>query len=177
MGTDIHYSCYKDKKVLDVDINIRRNYLLFAVLNNVRNRWGLTPIVGSRKIPDEVRDFYIFESIYYHSKSCLTSTEILKWFETPHTITNSGIVSKEEFLDWDGHTPFTSYSQGLGGPNIVMHDTEENEQINLDSISDVTHLRVYWKESINLQLESFRSQIEKLHDIHGEFLFCFGFDS
>ena len=59
MGTDIHYSFEKKNKdnrweVIETDIHIYRNYLLFAVLANVRNRWtDLEYISEPRGLPDE----------------------------------------------------------------------------------------------------------------------------
>lgn len=193
MGTDIHYSFEKKNKdnrweVIETDIHIYRNYLLFAVLANVRNRWtDLEYISEPRGLPDDIllqdeldRGLDLI-SYYYgdHSYSWLTSSEIFDWFTKEHIIKDSGIVNVTDYLNWDGVTPFTSYCQGIGGPNIKLYDDVRGifKLFDFKEFKDVTHVRAYWNEDVNKSLQNFKERIETLVRVHGELRFVFGFDS
>lgn len=204
MGSDIHYTFQKKENGIWKDIdglergydenwkpkefNIGRNYILFSVLAGVRNRWDIKPIAEPRGLPEGIQEEYDDEyQEWYneygdHSYSWLTSTEILQWFADHKTyiITESGIVTREEFHSWDGVTPFDCYSQSIGGPNIKVLDSIENNYLlnfNLKAYNDYTHVRVQWKEDIIPSIKYFEDMISKLHLQYGEVRFVFGFDS
>lgn len=66
-----------------------RNYLLFAILANVRNHWDIKPISKPKGVPEDVTEEVKRECEYWdcdgHSHSYLTLTELLNFdqWDTP----------------------------------------------------------------------------------------------
>lgn len=174
-----------------------RHYALFSWLAGVRNggSHAIVPIAERRGLPadfkmgpeeahqtsivnvDPRRAKYLDEGecasgIYNmrmgdHSYSWLSLDEILS-AKLP-SAWRAGIVHREFFDSWDGHTAPPSYSQGIWGPGVSVADSPTD----LDERS--THVRVWWREEHDFQY--FLDEIKRLQAQHGECRMVFGFDS
>ena len=195
MGTDIYYHIQEkttedEREVwmtLEDDENyeslthIGRNYLLFSVLANVRNGYGVAgirsydpvePIAMPRDLPpDSDLDYE-----YMHSVSYLSFDEILDYFKEPHITTRYGVVTKQAYESWDGVTSPDSWSLGIGGGSTVVYDAV-GKGIGQVLADDITHVMISWPVNINEELDYFKNIIETIKSEHeGELRIVFGFD-
>lgn len=106
MGCDIHeYLEYKEDGVwkLGPEINLERNYDMFAILADVRNYDGFEQIVEPRGVPadscQEILDACAQWEGDGHSHSYLTLADILN-FDWTKTITQSGFVAYRGYASW-----------------------------------------------------------------------------
>ena len=103
-----------------------------------------------------------------HSFSWVSSKEVLE-AELPSVIRH-GIISKEQYLEWDGVSQPNSWSGGISGSNINVD--------NPGSITgSTTHVAIKWRVSVKDELGYFIEEIKKQHDEYGEVRYVFGFDS
>ena len=205
MGADIHYTFQKKNVVDEREVwetietddsygskfHIGRHYLLFAALADVRNGFGFGGISTHEPIPymalpkgipddmdiDEYGDS-VSDNKWYgdHSYSYLSGDEILDYFKTPNITTRYGIISKNQYLEWDGKSSPTSWSGGVSASDISIYDaSNEGAGVSLDD--DVTNVRIKWECDVNKELGYFKSIIEHLTNEHGEVRMVFGFDS
>lgn len=180
---------------------INRHYQLFAVLADVRNGFGfagcitgipVVPISMPRGLPDDVEEerYDEDEDCWYndygdHSFSWLLGSEMLEWWENAPTVTKIGILTLEDFLNWDGKSEYEgSWCGGIGGPDIHVYDTLEKDDAwiirNFDfkQYSHITHVRTSWQVDLKNELSYFfDGMIKPLVDEYGEIRFVFGFDS
>lgn len=175
-----------------------RHYALFAWLAGVRNGGShcITPIAEPRGLPEDFtldgdeghqtsianldprREKWLEESertsglkdiwMGDHSYSWLGADEILS--AKPPSAWRSGIVDREFFDSWDGHTAPSSYSQGIWGQGVVV--AADPTSIDMDK---ATHVRVWWREEQDFSY--FIQEIQRLKAQHGECRMVFGFDS
>ncbi len=141
MGCDIHLYVearengkWAHKNVIGYN---GREYNLFSVLANVRNRHDLTPICEPKGLPtgmsSEVANKMESGVYAYHSHSWLTLSEIQS-FDWTKTATLSGVVNGPEYLHWISYNKTVGkgpdyYCQGAGGPNIQHITEQEMESI------------------------------------------------
>lgn len=190
MGTDIHNTF--EKKVADrwveIDIDtdnwdspyhLRRHYLLFSVLANVRNGFGfggvhtytpVTPIAMPRGLPEgyDDGDFKWGE----HSQSWLLGSEILNYFKDSNHSSRTGVVSKEFYDSWGGVSSPEVWSGGVVGSDVTICENLEDA-----NNPKYTHYRISWDIDLLDELDYFKEMIEELVDEHGEIRMVFGFDS
>lgn len=182
---------------------IGRHYQLFAVLADVRNGYGfagcvtgipVVPISKPRGLPDDIcndspNHYGVYEDHYHiygdHSYSWLLGSEMLEWWENAPTVTKIGILTLEDFLNWDGKSEYEgSWCGDISGPGIHVYDTLEKDDAwfirNFDfkQHSNITHVRTSWQVDLKNELSYFfDGMIKPLVDEYGEFRFVFGFDS
>lgn len=180
MGTDIHADTQKKTesgyKSVKSEWQQGRNYFLFAWLAGVRNGTGfagtpthtpIVPISEPRGLPPDIADRDI--DLGDHSFSWLTSTEILS-AKKPTGVTRTGIVTIEEYREWDGVSSPQGWCGGISGRDIVVSDP--------DSITEKTsHVQISWALNAANELDYFVDEIRRLHELHGEVRVVFGFDS
>lgn len=221
MGTDVH-SIFEVKKEIFLDkhpelsllvdtsqdwIQIsenpwseNRDYLLFAVLANVRNGYGfgglyrhepLEPITDHRGIPDDFSAEYQIKDSWWgnHSHTWLLGSEFMNWYNGDIiSLVHTGYISKKEFDKWDGNEP-DCYSGCINGPGIILSDdvnsftrvnsTQLNENQPIVSITpETTHVRVWWSQSVQSSISDFYEDVVKpLMDYYGDFRLVMSFDS
>ena len=107
-----------------------RNYELFALLAGVRNRFEFTSPWKHRGMPEDSQLKDNDSARYGHSISHVTLQELLD-FDWTTGISKSGWMGIYGFKFWldHGRKEWTSYSQGVGGPNIVKISNEEMEAL------------------------------------------------
>lgn len=127
-------------------------------------------------LPPRLRKYYADSKPYRdmgdHSFSWLTGTEILEWFETPPKIKHFGVITREQYLDWDGKSSPSEYCGDVWGQNIIMFDST-----NKDTVHDWTHIRVSWEADMATDMKYFLDEVRRLIGLHGEIRLVFGFDS
>jgi len=140
MGTDIHMSIetQPDKgtwSAIDVDIDVWRNYVLFAVLGDVRNGYGVAgmdtgdriePCVGAmRGLPEstDLQTGYLGD----HSFGWATVEELLA-YDWKRTIVKRGVITEAAYLEdsWRNGGP-EGWSAAITGPDIVTFPEKDYE--------------------------------------------------
>lgn len=207
MGTDVHHVFEtKNKSTGDwevvshptlTDFDIDRHYLMFAVMAGVRNGRGfagcpthdpIVPIAEPRGVPDAETyndPYYEYKGEYIgdYGYSYLTVNEIIEWFKTPHGTLSYGVVSKAQYLDWNGRDEPACYSRWVSGgdtqvyspPNLKLPFTENNKALTL---SEATHVHISWWLDINKEVGYLNELAELLKSTYGEDTrIVFGFDS
>lgn len=200
MGTDIHSTFEKkvDDEWVEIDLDyddydspyyLKRHYLLFSVLADVRNGYGFAgcktydpviPISEPRGLPPEYKSNMPvgWEDNFKwgeHSQSWLLGSEILDYFNNPQSTKREGIITAEQRKDWDGVSRPDDWCGDAFGSGIeVCYDPE----LSLDVFYEgYTHYRVKWNTDILDELGYFKDLIQELVDEHGEIRMVFGFDS
>lgn len=193
MGTDIHgflESRYRPEQgwFRECEIEDSRNYVVFAVLANVRNGFGfagvpthepLKPIAEPRGLPDDHTTGY-GEDVEYefgdHSFSWLTLDEIADWPGWDQVLHEQGWISREQYAEWQKNpgAPSGGWSGGISG-RAVIHANHE-----ADLFPDGwTHVRVSWTRPLRDPCGLFLTWLEyakaKVRDREGRIVF--GFDS
>lgn len=200
MGTDIHFVTQKkvDGQWVDFesDIQIDRDYFLFAWLGGVRNGYGfagvktfdpVTPLAPSRGLPD---DFVVgvrtdeygdcpnsHNGVWMgdHSYSWATSTEILSHYRPD--VLRTGVVPAATYVEYrdTGKLP-ESWSGGIFGPSIVTLSPEQfDSKYGRGVVPPNTYVQMTW--TTPFPLNSFIREVESTVAKHGEFRLVFGFDS
>lgn len=183
MGCDIHAVFQKqnpDESWTDIpcsEWNQDRHYFLFAWLANVRNGFGfagvktgnqIAPISEPRGLPE---DFEVDDSYYQlgdHSHSWLTLQEIIDT-PLPQTL-KTGVISLEEYNNWDKVSTPESYCGGIFGGDIIVSIPE-------CITPHTTHVQVEWMSSKD-ELKYFVDAIKNLVKQYGpNCRMVFGFDS
>lgn len=202
MGTDIHFQIHHqvkndndgnepewvfsgvdDDEEYDSEFYIGRDYLLFAVLAGVRNRYGtknnpLKPIAPLRGLPPELIEDGDDCLLYgVHSQSWLLSTEILEYFKSNVISRNTGIISMCQYMEWDKISPLYRYSGNVFGEGVVILDATEKLLSSYETETDNAYVRVSWEMDVSDELDYFIKIIEKLQKEHGIVRMVFGFDS
>jgi hypothetical protein len=182
MGCDIHAVWQKQRPTgawEDVESKYKedRDYELFAVLADVRNRDGATPIAEPRGFP---KDFPIDGDKYHnewmgdHSFSWFLGSELLEWYKTAPVLTRTAIIERETYEKWDKISGPYPRSQDVFGARVVkIDDTLEGRTEN----PGWTHIRVQWPAYPNQEFTYFFDEVKRLMDLHGEIRFVFGFDN
>ena len=109
-----------------------------------------------------------------HTHSWLTSTEMLKWFQSAPHVIRTGLLTRQEYQQWNHDGAPSSWCGDSWGPNIVkIHDNA----IDRETIPNWTHIQCEWESSLAEDLAYFFDEVKRLHEEHGEVRFVFGFDS
>jgi hypothetical protein len=192
MGTDIQGVFQKHTpvkteawEILDTEYEFNRHYLLFGWLADVRNGFGfagmithvpITPLRGPRGLPADVAAEMSPDGMYRgvclgdYSFGWLTSTEILN--SVPDTsILRTGVLSREQFANWDGVSNPESWCGDVAGGGVKVAESPSEIEV------DTTHVRVEWFVAPEDEFKYFIDEVRRLHDLHGEVRFVFGFDS
>lgn len=189
---DIHFNFGED-----------RHYQLFAVLAGVRNGYGfagcltgeaVVPIAEPRGLPEDfTRDYDVhpvanpvvllpwqreeegpFEKwMGTHSFSWLTGQEMLDGYEKLPVVTKYGVLSRQEYEQWDKVSEPESYSGGVCGPDKVLVNSAEEA----DRTPGWTYIRCTWQQGLKEELAYFFEEVRNLVQEHGEIRYVFGFDS
>ena len=123
-------------------------------------------------------------SLGEHSFNWLLGSEILDWFKEDHFITSQGIVEKSEYFRMKEakETRPKTYCGSVFGKDIYIY--EEGCDIlpfsmvaGIRQNEKISHIKIYWKESVNESISYFKDAIQKLVDEHGEIRLIIGFDS
>lgn len=166
MGCDIH--CYVEVKKdgnwkFNKELDLDRNYNLFACLADVRNCRGFagcktgdgfTPLSGPKDLPVDCSDKVRKESYGWsgdgHSHSYLTLSELLnKDYWENNIVTLQGIVNTEEYKYFKKNGIPQSYCEVICGKNVRVISNEEMEyniRIGLDDGLEYYTI-VKWEES------------------------------
>lgn len=133
-----------------------RNYNLFAILANVRNRHDFVPISEPKGFPLDVSEEIAEEHEGNHSHSWLTLAELMA-FDWTQTATLSGYVNGPEYFSWcayrkgRGEGP-DSYRQGVGGGNVKHVTVEAMEAL----VKKANH-GVDWNDARRVVVETLSS--------------------
>lgn len=109
-----------------------------------------------------------------HTHSWLTGDEMLSWAERAPCVTQTGILSREEFDKWDKASIPQSYCGGISGKTVVLINDSAVEKQN---VPNWTHIRCTWESSLRKELAYFFDEVARLVAEHGQVRFVFGFDS
>lgn len=103
-----------------------------------------------------------------HSHSWVTAEEVLT-AKLPK-VNKTGIISIEQYRQWDGVSSPSSWCGGVGGPGI---------KVNVPSkiTKETTHVSVIWEMDTAEEFDYFINEVRMLRAIFGEVRFVFGFDS
>lgn len=200
MGTDIHYQFEKkniedkweqvdvpqewdDEKAGESNYLIHRNYLLFAVLADVRNGYGVAgsethkpiePISTPKGFPPDTNIDTDYTADYWlgdHSFSHLMIKEIIDYFDTERLVHHTGIISKDAYEKWDKKSAPDFYSTGLWGTDDVVVADDDNKP------EHYTHVRIRWDAPINEDLSKYVQMFKDMYEEYGDLRMVFGFDS
>lgn len=186
-----------------------RSYDTFAILAGVRNDHGFVPIAKPRGLPndmspelrgiasdedgdrwDDLKAEHGAGSLGDHSFSWLTLEELLK-YSWRQLATKSGIISLEEFRDWDakGRGWPRGWCGGISGPGVRhISNAEMRALIEGGRVEDenafgaVRHYtKVNWTDTYARCARSFHDgfipAMVALGKPHGDVRIVFGFDS
>lgn len=193
MGTDIRvvYEKFENDQWAAIDVypeyDFSRNYLLFAVLADVRNGLGfggvpthepIEPIDYPRGLPED----YVNPDDHEnwdgdHSVSWLMLSEILDYFKEQRIMQRYAIITAEQYENWEyGTKPTGHWTNGVWGPDVKLHDVRDSKD-KVDLPPDVTHVRISWCEDIATVLAHYVELFESLYEDEGDVRLVFGFDS
>lgn len=193
MGTDIHYSFEKKNKETQkwesVESNYEGNcdYKLFSWLAGVRNGFGfagvktnepLVPISDLRGLPLDF-EYNQDEKWWWPARnfSWLTADEIIENYNNLSPIISYGVISREQYMEWDKLDSPSYYFRRASGPGIVVIEEQEVSMPLSQEKVDWTHVSVSWEESLKESFKYFVDEVIKLKEEHGEVRMVFGFDS
>ena len=107
-----------------------RNYDLFAILADVRNRHGFNPIAATKGFPDDMTP-EVRERLedWGYGNSWYTLKE-LKEYDWNQTVTHSGVISEEQYIHMKetGEHP-DCWSRACSGRDIVTVDSSTMDKI------------------------------------------------
>jgi len=106
----------------------QRNYVLFALLANVRNRFGIESPWKYRGMPADSQLTENDSERYGHSTSHVTLQELLD-YDWDTGIFESGWVSTLSYQEFKEKGAPSSYSQGVGGGNVKQITNEEMDEL------------------------------------------------
>lgn len=161
------------------ELEIWRNYSLFAILADVRNGRGFAGIRtgdgfnvigGQRGLPADASAHVKKESERWgqdgHSHSWFTLKELLD-FDWNQVTKHTGVVDDITYEQWKkkGGTPRT-YSAGVAGPNIKIYTEEGYASLPSRAISIDQYIQISWDEKYGDSCDQFIKQIlPKLKDM------------
>jgi hypothetical protein len=204
MGTDIHGLVQQRRNGVWVDCPIsaydNRDYLVFAILANVRNGYGfagcyrhepIKPIQNGRGLPSDLEldatgshirsdDMWMGD----HSYGWVSLREMLE-YDWKQTIKQGGVLSLAEFVAWDKKSEPRSYCGGVSGQGVVTITPEEaNNPAVLPQDHSKVYVQCYWEQPMVMACEHFMHWLNELNeysfrnDINPDDIrFVFGFDS
>lgn len=118
------------KKYEKIDLYGDRNYVLFAILANVRNDYDYEFISEARDVPkdisQETREEYEGFKAFSHSASYLSLKELLDYEKEHKTIKRCGMVSEKDAkrLDEEGELP-NSWCKATNSPSFVYREWQD----------------------------------------------------
>lgn len=172
-----------------------RHYNLFSWLANVRNGFGfagvktndyIKPITLPRDLPEDLKDIdydymeYHGEWLGDHSHSWLLGTEIINAIKEITSITRYGVISYDDYNNWDKVSEPENYSRGVWGRNVKVIEPEELNLVPTFSPEIRVLVSVKWQVSADTLKEEFKyftDEIKRLVDLYGEIRMVFGFDN
>lgn len=193
MGTDIHHSFQKKNKEtqewesVESEYEGNRHYKLFSWLAGVRNGFGfagcktgepLTPISEPRGLPSDVK--YNQDEEWWlgdHSFSWLSADEIIENYNNLPPTISYGVISREQYMDWNKVSSPDCYSGWVSGPGIIVIEEREVSTSLSPNKANWSHVQVSWEESLKESFKYFAEEVIKLKNEHGEVRMIFGFDS
>lgn len=189
MGCDIHINVEVRKNGIwnhvkklwgtwDNDINTykeiyeSRNYILFALLANVRNQYNLTPISQPKGLPKDITISVKEESNEWgtdgHSHSWLTLKELIE-FNWENEFLNEGCVNAAQFKDYLDNGKPSSWCRGVGLVSVETPTSTRNmiENYGLQHpFLEKTYTVVSWSENYKSYCsEFFEKTIPKLKEL------------
>lgn len=164
-----------------------RRYDAFAILADVRNGFGFAGVVtgsGFRPIstPKGLPEDWIDSPPGDHSYSWLSLAEILD-YDYKQTTKRFGIVSSDEFLEWQERGKPSSWSGGVSGPGIEnINNMQMADRIATKTLTGREFTKVCWtvsyEEAMGDYLDFFRCLPILLEVYEPENIrIVFGFDS
>lgn len=161
-----------------------RNYALFAVLADVRNRDGLKPLAQPRGLPEDVSWKVQQESESWdgdgHSHSWFTLKE-LEEYDWGGLRKESGVISAAQYevLRTTGRPP-TEWCQGVSGPGIRVFSEEDYPKLK-DTVEH-PYVKASWFRDGSVMFGRFVSQtIPRLRELadgnHNDVRIVFWFDN
>jgi hypothetical protein len=111
-----------------------------------------------------------------HSFSWLSGKEMLAWYENAPSVTKYGIMSRENYENWDKTTEPPDYCGSIWGKDLITIPESE-----IGTAEDYTHVQASWQSPLKIELKYFFDEIKRLledNDLEPEDLrLVFGFDS
>lgn len=178
---------YNGKITLSSEPYEGRNYVLFAFLAGIRNRFDIKPIDEPRGYPEDIsketqNDLQDLWDSDGHSTSWFTLEE-LQNADWEQKFRQGGVVPADvyEYLK-DINEPPKIYSQGISGKGIVQLTEEEWQKLSWDEKTNGTrwYIYMYWdmtvKEACSEFIENAMEQLKKIGDPK-DIRFIFTFDN
>lgn len=185
-----------------------RNYDVFAILTGtVRNGHGFAGVVTGdgfrgitdepRGMPDDITEMVRDHHSWDHSESWLALPEILA-FDWSQTTGHTGVIPMrwsdeifqtkhtDPYVEWRTRKPRiapTSYSGGIGGPNIIVISAEQADRMLADdavSTGKSYYVQVSWTETYRESAVDFLAFVDEFLKPLGDperVRIVFGFDS
>lgn len=172
-----------------------RHYNLFSWLADVRNGFGfagtktndyIKPIFMPRGLPEDLKNIdynyieYQGEWLGEHSHSWLLGSEIINAIKEISPITRYGVISYNNYINWDKVSEPENYSSGIWGRNVKVIEPEELNLVSTFSPEINVYVSVKWTvsaEQLKEEFKYFTDEIKRLVDLYGEIRMVFGFDS
>lgn len=138
-----------------VDVYDGRNYDLFALLANVRNRGYIKPICEPRGFPEdccaEIKEEFEVWEYDGHNASWFTLKELMAAFEQNKELMASGLITLEQAEELDRGIKPTSWCQGTNRENVVHRvwplENGGLEEIIKNTTERLRHFCYSWKEN------------------------------
>lgn len=175
--------------------NQHRRYSLFSWLADVRNGFGfagvktndyIEPISLPRGLPEDLKDIdydcmeYYGEWLGDHSYSWLLGSEIIKAIKEITSIVRCGVITHEDYINWDKVSEPCSYYGDIWGGNIKIIKPEELNLVSTFSPEIKVYVSIEWKvsaEQLKEEFKYFTDEIKRLVELYGEIRMVFGFDN
>ncbi len=124
------------------DLDVGRDYDLFAILAGVRNRNDVTPIAEPRGLPADMdpRLAKMAEIYLEHTPSWLLVREVVDGHDWDRPVVHSGLVAMPAYERWVAETGSTTggplverspgeYCQGVGGQSVRIVDRADMDRM------------------------------------------------
>lgn len=159
-----------------------RNYWVFAVLADVRNREGLKPIANPRGCPDDASLAVRHGNSWDHTPSWLLVSELLA-YDWARRTEHTGLLSMAEYKKWrkkkKRERP-NDFCLGVHGGNVLTEVEADKRLASGKKCSNDEYVHVSWEEAASSSCDDFVEFIHKWLVPVGppdQVRIVFGFDS
>lgn len=174
------------ERIFDLQLDIRRDYWLFAKLANVRNGHGfagcqtgepIEPISYPRGLPDDMStEMKICMEYIEHTPSYLELDEILD-ADWNFSIEKMGVMSVKEYIKFKESGKATNYSGDVFGGGTKVITEEEFNSLNEECNKDNIYVKTKWTESQEGEFNWFLDIVRNIKKLVNRARLVFYFDS